>query len=117
MVLVVDDDDGVVGALRVWLKKRGFEVVSCRDGQEAYRYVKRKKCKCMILDIHMPNINGIELLILMQAEGIKVPTIVMAGFDDFDEAEMKNFSNVVKFFKKPFDMKEMMSTVEECTAG
>lgn len=116
MVLVVDDDDGVVGALRLWLKKRGFEVESCRDGQEAYRRIKSQDCDCMILDIRMPNINGIELLILMQADGITLPTIVMGGFDDFDEAEMKSFANVVKFFKKPFDMEEMMVTVKECTA-
>lgn len=116
MILVVDDDDGVVSTLRVWLKKRGFDVVSCRDGEEAYRYVKTEDCKCMILDIHMPKINGIELMLLMQSEGIEVPTIVMAGFDDFDEGEMKNFPNVVKFFQKPFDMKEMLSMVEECVS-
>ena len=117
MILVVDDDQNIVRALRRRLRKSGYEVVSAGDGLEAYSHIKSPRCKCMLLDINMPRINGAELLLLMQAEGINVPTIVMAGFVDFDEDEMKQFSNVVKYLPKPFEMREMVSAVEECAAA
>jgi two-component system response regulator YesN len=69
----------------------------------------------MLLDIRMPGINGAELLMLMAAEGVKVPVIVMAGFPDFDEEEMKQFPNVKKFFHKPLYPEEVLSAVRECT--
>jgi FixJ family two-component response regulator len=61
----------------------------------------------------MPGINGAELLMLMTAEGIKVPVIVMAGFPDFDEEEMKQFPNVKKMFHKPLYPEDVLSSVRE----
>ena len=83
------------------------------NGLEAYGHLKAPDCKCMLLDINMPKINGVELLLLMQSEGIDVPTIVMAGFTDFDEEEFKQFANVVRFMAKPFDMDEMIAAIRE----
>jgi len=116
MVLVVDDDKGIVRTLSRLLQRAGYRVQTASNGVEAYRHLKSPECKCMLLDIRMPQVNGVELLILMQSEGIHVPTIVMAGFGDFDEPEMKQFSNVVKFFKKPFKMGDMLKEVKTCTA-
>jgi DNA-binding NtrC family response regulator len=59
----------------------------------------------------MPKINGVELLLLMQSENIEVPTIVMAGFSDFDEKEMKEFANVVRFMQKPFEIDDMLEAI------
>ena len=117
MILVVDDDMVISEVLRKWLEGEGFDVTTCSDGQQAYDKLKEDGVECMILDINMPLINGVELLLLMQAEGIDVPTVVMAGFDDFDEKEMKQFGNVVRFFPKPFEMEEMVRTVKSVAEG
>lgn len=111
MVLVVDDDVLVVEVVRKWLEREGYRVETCQNGQEAFGKLRAADCQCMLLDIRMPLINGVELLLLMQSEGIRVPTIVIAGFKDFDEKEMKSFANVVAFLPKPMDMKRLMETV------
>ncbi len=111
MVLVVDDDVMVVEVVRKWLEREGYRVETCQNGQEAYAKLRTPDCQCVLLDIRMPLINGAELLLLMQSEGIQLPAIVMAGFKDFDEKEMKNFQNVVAFLHKPMDMKRLMETV------
>ena len=111
MILVVDDNPRVVELLGEVLRKEGYRVETAADGLQAYEKVKEPDCKCMLLDIRMPKVNGVELLMLMQAEGIHVPTILMGGFDDFDEKEMKNFSNVVKYMHKPFELKDMIAAV------
>lgn len=117
MVLVVDDDLLIVEVLRKWLEQEGFDVAVCHDGQAAYEVLKASPCDCMLLDIHMPLLNGVELMLLMQAEDIHVPTIVMAGRGDFDENEMKQFENVVAYLRKPFEMRDMIDTVRSASSG
>jgi DNA-binding response OmpR family regulator len=111
MILVVDDDPGIVELLRTALADEGYRVETAHDGAEAYTRVKSPDCKCMLLDVHMPHLNGIELLLLMQAESIHVPTILMAGFKDFDEKEMKQFENVVRFVPKPFKLDHVLRVI------
>ena len=94
----------------------GFQVVfQVSNGQELIdRLSNRSKLPDIILlDINMPKINGVELLLLMQTEGITVPTIVMAGFEGFEEDEMKQFSNVVRFLPKPFEMNDLLESIKE----
>lgn len=113
MILVVDDDKILTQLLKTLLEEAGYEVNVANDGEAAYKFIKDPKCKAMLLDIRMPGINGAELLMLMTAEGIKVPVIVMAGFPDFDESEMKQFPNVKKFFHKPLYPEDVLAAVKE----
>ena len=113
MVLVVDDDKVLTQLLRSLLEDAGYEVRVAYDGESAYSEMKDAKCKCMLLDIRMPGINGAELLMLMAAEGLRVPVIVMAGFPDFDEEEMKQFPNVKKLFHKPLYPEDVLDAVKK----
>lgn len=113
MILVVDDDKVLTQLLKTLLEEEGYNVHVAYDGETAYKHLRDPKCRGMLLDIRMPGINGAELLMLMAAEGIKVPVIVMAGFPDFDEEEMKQFPNVKKLFHKPFYPEDMLRAVRE----
>ena len=113
MILVVDDDKILTQLLKNLLEDAGYEVRVANDGEAAYQQLKDPKCRAMLLDIRMPGINGAELLMLMTAEGIKVPVIVMAGFPDFDEEEMKQFPNVKKMFHKPLYPEDVLAAVRE----
>lgn len=113
MILVVDDDKVLTQLLRRLLEDAGYHVEVANNGEDAYALVQREDCKCMLLDIRMPGINGAELLMLMIADKIKVPTIVMAGFPDYDEEEMKQFPNVKRLFHKPLYPEEVLSAVQE----
>lgn len=113
MILVVDDDALLAGALAVAFEKEGYQVRIANDGGEAYQYVKDPECKLLLLDMHMPRVNGAELLILMANDGIRVPTIVVSSFRDFTAAELKEFPNVVAFLQKPFEMSELLSAVRK----
>jgi DNA-binding NtrC family response regulator len=113
MILVVDDDQTIVETLRSMLEREDYAVMTAADGFEAHELLREHECKCMILDVIMPKLNGIELLLLMQAEEIIVPTIVMAGFEDFEDQEMHQFSNVVAFYPKPFRLEDILETVRK----
>jgi len=113
MILVVDDDKVLTRLLRNLLEEDGYKVNVANDGEEAYEYLKDPDCRGMLLDMRMPGINGAELLMLMTAENIRVPVIVMAAFPDFEEEELKQFPNVKRLFHKPFIPEELLSAVKD----
>jgi DNA-binding response OmpR family regulator len=113
MILVVDDDSLLAGALAVAFEKEGYGVQIANDGGEAYQYVTDPDCKLLLLDMHMPRVNGAELLILMANEGIRVPTIVVSSFRDFTADELKQFAGVVAFLRKPFEIPEVVALAKK----
>ncbi|MBL7076162.1 MAG: response regulator [Kiritimatiellae bacterium] len=113
MILVVDDETDLRNVLSRSLVHHGYRVETAGDGAEAYELLRSPDCKCILLDINMPRINGVELLLLMQAEDIHIPTIVMAGFDDYGEEEMKQFSNVATLLHKPFQLDDALKAIKK----
>jgi len=115
MILVVDDDKVLTKLLRRLLEEAGYTVSVANNGEEAYLQIKDPQCEGILLDMRMPGINGAELLMLMTAENIDVPVIVIAGFPDFEEDELKQFHNVKRLFHKPFIPEELLAAVREVT--
>ncbi len=112
MILVVDDNEQLRELLETALKEFGFRVETAIDGVDAYNHLKSEDCRCMLLDVNMPRINGVELLMLMQSEGLKVPTILMAGHGDYNAEEMQSFENVKTFMPKPFSITELVDAIQ-----
>lgn len=113
MILVVDDDHTIVHMCRAILEKEGYEVRTASSGETAYQHVRDPRCRGMILDMLMPGINGAGLLMLMAAEGNRVPVIVLSAAPDIDEQEMKEFPNVRKLVRKPFYAEDLLGLVHE----
>lgn len=113
MILVVDDDHIIVHMCRAILEKEGYEVRTATSGEGAYQHLKDLSCRGMILDMLMPGINGAALLMLMAAEGISVPVIILSAAPDIDADEMHEFPNVVKYVRKPFYAEDMLKLVHE----
>jgi len=113
MILVADDDKVLTQLLRQLLEDAGYKVTVVHSGEEAYTQLKEHDFRALILDIRMPGVNGAELLMLMAADKMKVPVIVVAGYPDFDEEEMKQFANVKHFFLKPLYPEEILAAVQE----
>lgn len=115
MIVVCDDDKTLTHLLTRLLEDAGYEVRVANDGQTAFSMVQEPKCKCMLLDMQMPNINGAELLMLLAVKNITVPVIVMTGFTDFDEDELKQFPNVKKLMKKPLNPHDVLDAIQQFT--
>jgi len=114
MILIVDDDDGILEMLSERLKEMGYTVKTAHETLEAYRKLKDKSCRLMILDLNMPKINGAELLLLMASEGIDVPTIVTASnMPDLTAEEMEQFPHVVGFRQKPYTQDEILDLIDK----
>lgn len=118
MILVVDDDERIRGMLRELLEREGFAVKTAANGGEAFDLLRGDEvCQCVLLDMRMPDINGAQLLLLMQTEGIEVPVFVFTGFDDFEADELAGFANVAGFFRKPMDTTALIEGIRNAVAG
>jgi len=114
MILVVDDDDGILEMLNESLCEMGYSVRTAHDSIHAYKNLKDPKCRLMILCLNMPKINGAELLLLMASEGIDVPTIVTAkDMPDLTSEEMEQFPHVVGFKKKPYEKQDILALIDK----
>ena len=80
-ILVVDDEIGIRGAVQRALQRAGHEIMLAVDGLEAARAIREVGADLALIDIHMPNMDGMELLITLQAIAPTMPVVVMSGGD------------------------------------
>jgi DNA-binding response OmpR family regulator len=113
VILVVDDSNALIDSIGGNLERLGYSVERASDGVEAFDHLRDPRCRLMLLSLDLPKLNGAELLILMGAEGIAVPVIVMAKMEDLSAEEMGDFPDVVDFIRKPFPMEELVDKVQK----
>jgi DNA-binding NtrC family response regulator len=113
MILVVDDDRTQTELLKELLEGEGYEVRTAGNAADAYLQLKDPKCKGVVLAMQMPGINGTELLMLMAADGIRVPVLLTTSDPGFDESEMKQFPNVRKLFQKPLYPEDIVAALRQ----
>ena len=115
-LFIVDDDPSVRDALGLLLGLRGYPVILFADAEsflDAYRAEWRG---CLLLDIRMPGIDGLELQRRLLESGCTIPVIVMTGHGDVDSARSAFRSQAVDFLEKPIDHGKLMSAIAEAFA-
>jgi len=94
------------------LKAAGFSVRSYASGKEFLDYEKPTEKDCIILDVHMPGMNGLELQQLLYDDDIRAPVIFITGHDDDQARIAARRVGAVGFFHKPFDDQALIDTIE-----
>jgi DNA-binding NtrC family response regulator len=118
-ILVVDDEIGIRAAIRRALERAGHEVILAVDGLEAARLIREAGADLALIDIHMPNMDGIELLISFQAVAPTMPVVVMSGGDLgrtglLTDATLMGATGILT---KPFTLVELRDTVTRALAA
>src|SRR5260370_21034154 len=101
-ICIVDDDEWVVDSLKVWLETLGFDVLSYRSGADFLADDQRRHAGCLVIDQHMPGINGLDVVDRLQKEGVRLPTILVSGRLDVNTRERASNLGVIKVIEKPF---------------
>lgn len=115
-ILVVDDEDQVRRLFRETLEQAGYQVMEACDGQEAVQQCRLAPADLIIMDILMPNQDGLETTVTLRREFPNVKIIAMTGGSDM--IGVLNFLDVAKMFgahttlQKPFEMKTLLTTVQ-----
>jgi FixJ family two-component response regulator len=108
---IVDDDDAVRDSMRALLESVGFYV---HDYSSAIEFLKRggeRSKGCLLLDLHMPVMSGIDLLEHMQSEGMSLPTIVITGRSDPMLRERALKSGALALIDKPVTDEALLGAI------
>ncbi len=112
-ILVVDDDTAMRFAISEALKKDGYNVVTAKDGKEAIERVSKEDFAGVIMDVRMPNLNGIETLIKINAINPKIYPIVLTAYGKENVDIEKIGELAFSYFTKPFDLSHLRLTVRQ----
>ena len=111
MILVVDDEQQIRQTLRGVLADEGFEVLEAENGRVALDMLEHTAPRLAIVDIWMPEIDGIELVQRMRARAPGVPIIVMSGHGTIETAVRVVRLGAFDFLEKPFKLDALLRTV------
>ncbi|HEV8679960.1 MAG TPA: response regulator [Stellaceae bacterium] len=101
-VCVVDDDDLVCQSMTVLLETQGFAVFPYASGAQFLGDARRNRAKCLIVDQHMPGMNGFDVLAALDREHADLPAILVTGRLDAGTAERARELGVRAILEKPF---------------
>jgi FixJ family two-component response regulator len=103
MVAVVDDDASFRGALQRLLKSAGFPVRSFASAEDFLKSGRQHETGCLIADIRMPGMSGLDLQAKLNADHFPIPTIFISAHGDEKMRLQAMRGGAVKFLAKPFD--------------
>ena len=112
MVAVVDDDSSVRRALARLLRAHEIPCVTHHSGVEFLASPVLHEVDCLLLDVHMPELSGIEQLDAVRVAVSKLPIILMSGRYDADFAERAAKVGVSGMLQKPFTEEELLDALE-----
>jgi two-component system response regulator FixJ len=113
LVHVVDDDDGVRRSVAFMLKHAGYRVESHISGVEFLKTVKLAERGCVLLDVCMPQIDGLEVQQEMAVRGIDMPVVILTGHGDIAAAVKAMRAGAVNFLEKPYEKEDLLHAIEE----
>ena len=112
-VFIIDDDPGVRDSLSRLVRAAGLEV-ECFDGADAFLTAYREdRPGCLVTDVRMPGMSGLELQERMRAEGFSIPTIVLTGYGDVPGAVRALKGGALDFLQKPFEPDVLLVRIAE----
>ena len=114
-VVVVDDDEAVRDSLLVMLSLAGFQVATCKSGAEFLAELEHKTPDCLVLDVHMPDMNGLDLIARLNSVGCTIPVILISGNPDAATEAAARRLGVSHLLKKPFSGAVLIETVKSVT--
>jgi two-component system response regulator AtoC len=110
-VLIADDDDSIRELLVSLLKSEGYETYECKRGSEVLRTVPRLEPDLMILDLRMPDTDGIEIIRRLNEQDARVPTLLMTAYGTSKAAIEATQLGAYDYLTKPFDLEDVLRTV------
>lgn len=107
-VLIIDDDSDLLDSLATALSSKGFEVACCADPKEALELVEKINFEIVVVDLAMPEINGIEFVEICKDKGIDSCFVIMTAYGSHDVAIDAIRRGAYDYIDKPFGMNEIV---------
>ena len=112
-ILIVDDDEVMQQTLSDVLKKKGYEVFSVSAGNGALSIIKKNIIDLVLLDMRLPDVDGIEVLKRVKELDTEILVIMMTAYSDVQTAVSAMKSGAYHYINKPFELEELKLLIEK----
>ncbi len=116
IVHLVDDEEAVRRSVGFMLRASGFEVIAYPSGVAFLAAAGKAAPGCVLLDIRMPEIDGLEVQRILAERGMPFPVVVLTGHGDITLSVRAIKAGAVDFLEKPFEKAAMLRAIEEAFA-
>ncbi len=114
-VLIVDDERAIRYSLKEILEMENYQVDAAENGAEGLSKAQKEKYDAIFCDIKMPQMDGTEMLVKIQEEGIETPVIMISGHADISTAVECIRKGAFDFIEKPLDLNRILITLKNAT--
>ncbi|WP_299880484.1 response regulator transcription factor [uncultured Cocleimonas sp.] len=116
-VYIVDDEEPVRKALSLLTKSDGLQSRSFENAQAFLDQLSEIGPGCLLLDVCMPDMSGLELQKILHEQSFDIPVIVLTGHADIPTAVRAMKGGATDFIEKPFDSEELLRRIHQCLNG
>ncbi len=110
-IFVIDDDDLVLRAIESLMESVGYKAACYSSSDEFLLRGDPSKAACLILDVRMPRMSGLELHRHLRDSGLKIPTIFISAYDTAEVTEKVQSSGAIAFLRKPFNDADLLDAI------
>jgi two-component system response regulator FixJ len=113
-VFVIDDDESMRAVLQSGMESIGLAVETYPSAQAFLDYCDASRPGCLVLDMRMPGMSGLELQETLKAKGVTLPVIFLTGHGDVTNAVRAMRQGAVDFMEKPFNVQVLLDLIQKC---
>ena len=110
-ILIVDDERGIRETLRAVLEDEGFVTEAVASGEECLKALERRAFGCVLLDVWLPGIDGLETLKKLRASGVEAAVVIISGHGNIETAVRATKLGAFDFIEKPLSIEKTVLTV------
>ena len=114
-VYIVDDDQAVMRSCSILLSAHGYETVPCDSAEAFLQVYDERHAACLVLDLRMPGMSGLQLQERLNEEGRNLPIIMLTGHGDVPAAVQAIKNGAIDFIEKPADETDLLNALKEAS--
>ena len=111
LISVVDDDESVRRSTRLLVESFGYRAAVFESAEGFLRFGQLRDTSCLVLDVQMPGMDGLQLQTQLAAEGCGIPVIFITAHDDQESRRRALRSGAVAFLGKPFTDQQLLQAI------
>lgn len=113
LIHLVDDDEAIRKSAGFVLKTSGFAVHTYASGDELLKEASSLEPGCILLDIRMPGMDGLQVQEALKSKGVALPVVIMTGHGDVTLAVQAMKAGAIDFIEKPFEKMVLLRAIEQ----
>jgi FixJ family two-component response regulator len=116
LVAIVDDEESVRHALSRLMRSAGLRVAVFGSGAEFLDSLKSVRPDCVVLDMHMPELSGLDVQLRLRAENDRLPVVIITGHDTAEVHRLSLEAGALAYLRKPIHDQTLLDAVADAAA-